>query len=139
MPPSDCLLSCKTSREYGALRGGSRLRRPLAPGYIRRCPESREPRTLRRCPHWRSLRVSDLRIGDYGQIRAVDLYNILFAPVDVGFADERRAGAGRRESKGYLAVLFVVSGIVRSSRVFGRRLGTGLKSQGEGANPCEQM
>ena len=48
-----------------------------------------------------------IRIGDYGQIRAVDLYNILFAPVDVGFADERRAGAGRRESKGYLAVLFV--------------------------------
>ena len=80
-----------------------------------------------------------IRIGDYGQIRAVDLYNILFAPVDVGFADERRAGAGRRESKGYLAVLFVVSGIVRSSRVLGRRLGTGLKSQGEGANPCEQM
>ena len=38
-----------------------------------------------------------------------------------------------------VAVLFVVSGIVRSSRVFGRRLGTGLKSQGEGANPCEQM
>ena len=28
-----------------------------------------------------------IRIGDYGQIRAVDLYNILFAPVDVGFAD----------------------------------------------------
>ena len=80
-----------------------------------------------------------IRIGDYGQVRAVDLYNILFAPVDVGLADERRAGAGRRESKGYLAVLFVVSGIVRSSRVFGRRLGTGLKSQGEGANPCEQM